>query len=73
MAQIAPKAIIDRHRIVDAGRVITAGGISSGLEMGFYLLERYGFDEEFVNTVAHIMEYTEQWQLMKTDRLVLRG
>lgn len=73
LAQIAPRAIIDRHRIVDTGRVITAGGISSGLEMGFYLLERFGFAEEFVNTVAHIMEYEAQWQLMKADRLVIRG
>jgi hypothetical protein len=41
--------------------------------MGFYLLERFGFAEEFVNTVAHIMEYEAQWQLMKADRLVLPG
>jgi transcriptional regulator GlxA family with amidase domain len=72
LAQIAPKATIDRHRIVDTGRIITAGGISSGLEMGFYLLERFGFDDAFVSTVAHIMEYEAQWQLMKGDRLVVR-
>lgn len=72
LAQIAPACQIDRHRIVDAGRVITGGGISSGLEMGFYLLERFGYDEEFVNTVAHVMEYEEQWKLMKSDRLVIR-
>lgn len=71
LAQIAPKAIIDRHRIVDTGRIITAGGISSGLEMGFYLLERFGFTDSFVNTVAHIMEYEKQWDLMKKDRLVV--
>jgi transcriptional regulator GlxA family with amidase domain len=72
LAQIAPKSKIDRHRIVDTGRIITAGGISSGLEMGFYLLERFGFDENFVTTVAHIMEYEVQWKLMKEDRLVVR-
>ncbi|MCK9376163.1 MAG: DJ-1/PfpI family protein [Syntrophobacterales bacterium] len=72
LAQIAPKCQIDRHRIVDSGRVITAGGITSGLEMGFYLLERFGFDEPFIDKVAHIMEYTEQWKLMKGDRLVAR-
>ena len=71
LAEIAPKAIIDRHRIVDSGRIITAGGISSGLEMGFYLLERFGHDEKFVDMVAHIMEYEKQWGLMKNDRLVL--
>jgi transcriptional regulator GlxA family with amidase domain len=71
LAEIAPNAIIDRHRIVDSGRIITAGGISSGLEMGFYLLERFGYDEKFVETVAHIMEYETQWGLMKNDRLVM--
>ncbi len=71
LAQIAPECQIDRHRIVDTGRIITAGGITSGLEMGFYLLERFGYDEAFVDKVAHIMEYEEQWKLMKKDRLVV--
>ncbi len=70
LARIAPKCQIDRHRIVDSGRVITAGGISSGIEMGFYLLERFGYDEKFVDNVAYIMEYEKQWKLMKSDRLV---
>lgn len=70
LAEIAPKCQIDRHRIVDSGRIITGGGISSGIEMGFYLLERFGYNEEFIATVAHIMEYEEQWRLMKGDRLV---
>ena len=71
LAQIAPKCQIDRHRVVDQGQVITAGGISSGLETGLYLLERFGHDEKFVDSVAHIMEYERQWALMKTDRLVM--
>ncbi len=70
LAQIAPKCTIDRHRIVDTGRILTAGGITSGLEMGFHLLERFDYDEAFVNMVAHIMEYEKQWALMKEDRLV---
>ncbi len=71
LAEIAPKAIIDRHRIVDNGRILTAGGISSGMEMGFHLLGRFGYDEKFVDNVAQIMEYEKQWKLMKDDRLVL--
>ncbi|NTV14734.1 MAG: hypothetical protein HGA96_12520 [Desulfobulbaceae bacterium] len=71
MAPIAPRAIIDRHHILDTDRIITAGGISSGLEIVSHLLERFGFDEKFINTLAHIMEYEEQWQLMKADRLVV--
>lgn len=71
LAEIAPKCSIDRHRVVDQGRVITAGGISSGLETGLYLLLRFGHDEAFVKSVATIMEYERQWELMKTDRLVV--
>ena len=71
LAQLAPKCRIDRHRIVDTGRIITGGGITSGLEMGFYLLERFEYDETFVNDTAYIMEYEKQWQLMKDDRLVV--
>lgn len=70
LAKIAPKCRIDRHRIVDAGRIITAGGISSGMEMGFHLLLRFGHDDAFVARVADIMEYERQWELMKGDRLV---
>lgn len=72
LAKLAPKCSIDRHRIVDQGRVITAGGISSGLEMGLYLLLRFGHDEPFVDSVAKIMEYEKQWALMKADRLVVK-
>jgi transcriptional regulator GlxA family with amidase domain len=70
LADIAPKCTIDKHRIVDTGRIITAGGISSGLEMGFHLLKRFGKNEDFVDTVASIMEYDKQWELMKGDLLV---
>ena len=71
LAKIAPKCSIDRHRVVDTGRVITAGGISSGLEMGLYLLLRFGHDDPFVDMVARIMEYERQWESMKSDRLVV--
>jgi transcriptional regulator GlxA family with amidase domain len=67
----AAKCELDRARVVDNGRVITAGGISSGMEMGFHLLERHGYDEKFVREVARIMEYGRQWELMREDRLVV--
>ncbi len=73
LKEIAPKCKIDRHRIVDTGRIVTGGGITSGLEMGFHLLERFGYDEAFLGTVAHIMEYEQQWQLMKSDKLMVRS
>ncbi len=70
LAQIAPKAEISRARVVDAGRIITAGGIASGMEMGFYLLERAGYDAEFVRETARIMEYEAAYDLYRDDRLV---
>lgn len=70
LAEIASEADIDDHRIVDTGRIVTAGGISSGLEMGFHLLSRFGYDEEFIEEVANITEYDQQWELMKDDVLV---
>lgn len=69
LAQIAPQCIIDRHRVVDTGRIVTGGGITSGIEVGFHLLKRFGYDVDFVNKVAYIMEYEKQWDLMKTDLL----
>ena len=70
LADIAPQAIISRARLVDAGRIITGGGITSGMEMGFYLLERAGYDASFIREVARIMEYTEAYELYREDRLV---
>jgi transcriptional regulator GlxA family with amidase domain len=34
LAEIAPACRISRARVVDAGRIITAGGIASGMENG---------------------------------------
>src|SRR5919112_975022 len=44
LADIAPACRISRARVVDAGRIVTAGGITSGMEMGFHLLRRAGYD-----------------------------
>ncbi len=39
-----------------AGRIVSAGGISAGMEMGFHLLRRAGYDESFIDEVARVME-----------------
>jgi transcriptional regulator GlxA family with amidase domain len=57
-------------RVVDVGRIITAGGIASGMELGFYLLERHGYDEKFISEVARIMEYNKARELFKADRYI---
>lgn len=72
LAEIAPKARISRARLVDAGRIITAGGIASGMEMGFYLLERAGYDETFIRDVARVMEYSKAYDGYRNDREVFR-
>lgn len=67
LAEIAPACKISRSRVVDAGRIITAGGISSGMEMGFHLLRRAGYDEEIIKEVARTMEYHQAYSLYRTD------
>ena len=67
LAEIAPRCRISRARLVDAGRVITAGGIASGMEMGFHLLRRAGYDEKFIGEVARVMEYHRAYDLYRDD------
>jgi transcriptional regulator GlxA family with amidase domain len=67
LADIAPKCRISRARVVDAGRMITAGGITSGMEMGFHLLRRAGYEESFIADVARVMEYSKAYELYKND------
>jgi transcriptional regulator GlxA family with amidase domain len=67
LAEIAPRCRISRARVVDAGRIVTAGGIASGMEMGFHLLKRAGYVDAFVDEVARIMEYAKAWQIYRSD------
>jgi transcriptional regulator GlxA family with amidase domain len=73
LAEIAPKCRISRARVVDAGRIISAGGICSGMEMGFYLLKRAGYDEKFIADVARVMEYSKAYEIYKDDIEVMTG
>ncbi|HUJ29174.1 MAG TPA: DJ-1/PfpI family protein [Myxococcales bacterium] len=68
LAVIAPKCKISRARVVDQGRIVTAGGITSGMEMGFHLLKRAGHDDRFISEVARVMEYSAAWELYRSDR-----
>ena len=67
LAKIAPACRISRARVVDAGRIITAGGIASGMEMGFHLLRRAGYAEEFISEVARVMEYHAAYAVYRDD------
>jgi putative intracellular protease/amidase len=67
LAEIAPRARISRARVVDAGRIVTGGGIASGMEIGFHLLRRAGFDEALIGDVARVMEYKAAYDLYRDD------
>jgi len=67
LVEIAPNARISRARVVDAGRIVTAGGIASGMEMGFHLLRRAGYDAGLVAEVARVMEYSAAYDLYRDD------
>jgi transcriptional regulator GlxA family with amidase domain len=67
LAEIAPACRISRARVVDAGRIVTAGGIASGMELGFHLLRRAGYDEHFISEVARVMEYRDAYELYRGD------
>jgi transcriptional regulator GlxA family with amidase domain len=67
LKEIAPACVISRARVVDAGRIITAGGIASGMEMGFHLLRRAGYDEQFISEVARVMEYAQAYDAYRDD------
>ena len=73
LAEIAPACIISRARVVDAGRVVTAGGIASGMEMGFHLLRRAGYGEDFISEVARVMEYSRAYDVYREDLEVAAG
>lgn len=67
LAKIAPACRISRARVVDSGRIVTAGGITSGMEMGFHLLRRAGYDEKLIAEVARVMEYSKAYEAYRGD------
>jgi transcriptional regulator GlxA family with amidase domain len=67
LAEIAPACRISRARVVDAGRIVTAGGIASGMELGFHLIRRAGYRENLVAEIARVMEYSGAYELYRGD------
>ena len=67
LAEIAPKCRISRARVVDAGRIVTAGGIAAGMEMGFHLLRRAGYAEDWIADIARTMEYKAAYEIYRRD------
>jgi transcriptional regulator GlxA family with amidase domain len=67
LAEVAPACRISHARVVDAGRIVTAGGIASGMELGLHLLRRAGYEEDLVADVARVMEYGGAYELYRND------
>ena len=36
--------------------------------MGFHLLRRAGYDEQFISEIARVMEYSKAYELYRDDR-----
>ncbi|HZD64725.1 MAG TPA: DJ-1/PfpI family protein [Acidimicrobiales bacterium] len=72
LAALAPACTVSRARVVDAGRVITGGGISAGMEVGFHLLRRAGYEEDLLADIARVMEYSAAYQGYRDDRETAR-
>lgn len=51
------REVVADRRIVDEGRVVTAGGVASSLDLGLYLVEKY-WGAAARQTIAAQMEYT---------------
>jgi transcriptional regulator GlxA family with amidase domain len=67
LAALAPACRPSRARVVDAGRIVTAAGISAGMELGFHLLRRARYDEHFLEEVARTMEYEQAYDVYRHD------
>jgi len=50
------REVVTDQRVVDEGRVVTAGGVTSALDLGLYLVEKY-WGLEARGTIATQMEY----------------
>jgi transcriptional regulator GlxA family with amidase domain len=50
------REVVTRRRVVDEGRIVTSGGVSSSLDLGRYLVENYWGADARVR-LANQMEY----------------
>jgi cytochrome P450/putative intracellular protease/amidase len=50
-------ADVVQARVVDDGDIVTAGGVTSGIDLGLWLVERY-WDEELADRIARRVEHT---------------
>ena len=51
-------------RVVDAGRILTSGGIASGLDLSLWILER-SFGKQPADRIAGILEYERRGEILR--------
>jgi transcriptional regulator GlxA family with amidase domain len=49
--------VVEGRRVVDQGDVITAGGVTAGIDLGLHVVQRW-FGGELAARVAEVMEYS---------------
>lgn len=63
LAQIAPKTIINLDkRFMDNEKIMTAGGVSAGIDLSLYVVQKL-HGEETANQTIRYMEY-DDWRLL---------
>jgi len=67
LAEIAPACRISRARVVDSGRIITGGGIASGMEIGFHCSTARAMGRTSSPRWARIMEYAAAYESYRGD------
>ncbi len=57
LQELSPSSKVDGNmRFIDQGCIITAAGVSAGIDMSLYLVAKY-FNSELMNNVAEYIEY----------------
>ncbi|WP_459615226.1 DJ-1/PfpI family protein [Bordetella sp. 2513F-2] len=67
LSGLAPGCRPSRARVVDAGRVVTAGGAAAGLDLGLHLLRRAGLPDETIDDVVRVLEYQHAYAHYRED------
>jgi transcriptional regulator GlxA family with amidase domain len=61
-------AVVIDARVVDDGDIVTAGGVTSGIDLAFYLLARW-FGPDLADKTAKLIEYQRGGQVFREGAL----
>jgi transcriptional regulator GlxA family with amidase domain len=53
-------------RVIDDGDIVTAGGVTSSLDLGLHLAERY-FGAQIAEVAAHVIEYERRYPVWRRE------